>query len=541
MTTLREPQKMPLDGLAAKAGTAAGASLPVRAAVFVVLVGFYLLTAPWYHTTAVDSYNFAHLIVERPYMQASNRLFLWLGAVHGLYDLVALVVPDPDPFLVIGVANAVMTAFTVILMQSLLCRFLGVSIAASWLTAGIFAVSYGTWRYATELEVYPFAALAGVVLLHLAFRAGEGPRSGRAGALIATAIFGALVTLAYQPMGIVAGFAVPAYLLLRLALWPTVTYLATYGGLTGAGMLLIGGLRSHGETAGVAGMLDTDGKLPVLPPLSDLGLAVVAFGQNLLSMNWVFMFEPTRQVIEERFRDQFIQELVASEQRYLGQSLFLLTLPIAAAVLIAALVVVLRPSRQPAVSAAEVCLLVWLGVHAAMAILLHPTGFETWLPALVPFVLLAGIRIVGPLVASGWRIIPVLALATMLVHNWYGGVGFLAMADKDYNVERGGPVLSVAGPGDLIVVDTNWAFERYLYYVGTSGTYLIQRSGIDDLGTVAQATLAAGGRVFVFDDVLAAHPDVMAAWPDAARLAETAERIDLGGLGYALVVKPPAP
>ena len=58
-------------------------------------------------------------------------------------------------------------------------------------------------------------------------------------------------------------------------------------------MLLIGDLRSSGEQRASRGMLDTDGKLPVFPPLSDLGLAVVAFGQNLVSFNWAFMFEPT--------------------------------------------------------------------------------------------------------------------------------------------------------------------------------------------------------------------------------------------------------
>jgi hypothetical protein len=176
-----------------------------------------------------------------------------------------------------------------------------------------------------------------------------------------------------------------------------------------------------------------------------------------------------------------------------------------------------------------------------MALLLQPSGFETWLPALVPFMLLAGIRIVGPMAASGWRLLPILALATMLVHNWFAGVGFLALADRDYNVARGGPVLSLAGPGDLLVVDSNWAFERYLNYSGDGATYLISRSGIENLDEAAKAALGAGARIFVFDDVLAAHPDVIAAWSDTARPARTAERIDLGDLGYAVVVQAAAP
>jgi hypothetical protein len=534
---MRDPDELLMNGPLTQGAPSKALALVRRAAVFVALVAFYLLTAPWYHTTAVDSYNFAHMVVDRPYMDVGNRLFLWLTAMHALYDIAAWIVPDPDPFLVAGVANAIITALAVILMQSLLRRHLGLSDEASWLTAGLFAISYGTWRYATEFEVYAFAALASIVLLHLAFRTGDKTIPRRTRAILATAAFGAVATLAYQPIGIVAGFAIPAYLLLRLALWPTVTYLAAYSMLTGAGMLIIGGLRARGEIEGVAGMLDTDGKLPLLPPLSDIGVAAVAFGQNILSMNWVFMFEPTRQVIENRFRDQFIQELVASEQSYAGQSLFLLTLPVAATILIAALILILRPSRQRAISAAEVCLLLWLSTHAAMALLLHPTGFETWLPALVPFILLAGMRIVDPLVASGGRILPNLALATMLVHNWFAGVGFLALADKDYNVARGGQVLSLAGPDDLLVVDRNWAFERYLNYAGSSRTFLISALGLTGLNEAAEATLASGRRIFLFDDVLTGHPDVIGAWPDPAHLETTAERIDLGELGHVLILR----
>ena len=48
--------------------------------------------------------------------------------MHGLYDRVALVVPDPDPSLSPAVTNAMMTALAVVLMQSLLDRYLDVSV-----------------------------------------------------------------------------------------------------------------------------------------------------------------------------------------------------------------------------------------------------------------------------------------------------------------------------------------------------------------------------------------------------------------------------
>ena len=508
-----------------------------HAVVFLALVAFYLLTAPWYHTTAVDSYDFAHAIVERQYLQAGTRLFLWLTTMHALYDIVSWVVPEPNPFVVIAVANAIATALAVLLLQRLLRMYLGLSEEGSWMTAGLFAVSYGTWRYATELEVYAFAALYSLIILHLAFRADHVPDARRTTAIVIAAVFGAFATLSYQPLGIVAGFVAPTYLVLRMAVRFSVLYLACYGALTGAGILLVQTLKSPGAAPSAGRMLDTDGKLPVLPDLTDLGQAAVALLQNLMSVNWIFMFEPTRQVLEERFRDRFIQELVASDQTYIGDTLFFLTLPMAAGLLIVSLALVMRRSRQKPVSAAELGALVWLGIHAAMSLTLHPSGFETWLPALVPALMIIGSRIVDPLVSSGWRILPLLTLATFLVHNWFAGVGFFALADRDYNVERGGPVLSEAGPGDLLAVGQNWAFERYLNYESAAKTYLITGNDPQGLLEAAKASLAGGGRVFLFDDVFIEFPDVIESLTASDGHREIDRKIDLRDLGYALIVE----
>jgi hypothetical protein len=508
-----------------------------RAAIFLGLLAFYLLTAPWYHTTAIDSYDFAHLITERGYLGASTRLFLWQVTMHALYDMVSWVVPDPDPFVVVGVANAAATSVAVLLFQRLLRIHLGLSPEGSWLTAGLFALSYGTWRYATELEVYAFAALYSLIILHLAFRTDHVSPAGRTTAILVAAVFGTFATMSYQPIGIVAGFVVPTYLLLRLGVRSSALYLASYAALVGAGMLLVRMLKSSSVLPEAEGLLDTDGKIPTLPGLTDLGHASIAFAQNLLSVNWMFMFEPTRRVLEERYRDRFIQELVASDQTYVGDMLYVLTLPAAAVLVIVSLVLVMRRTRKRPVSAAELCAFVWLGIHAAMSLSLHPHGFETWLPALLPALMIIGVRVIDPLVVSGWRILPLLTLVTLAVHNWFAGVGFFALADKDYNVARGDPVLAVAGAGDVLVVGQNWAFERYLNYEGEAKTYLISRQGREGLDELAEATLSGGGRIFLFDDVFVEFPDAVEGL--RATVDQTADdrRIDLGELGYAVIVE----
>jgi hypothetical protein len=525
------------DGSAVEGLHMSAGAFATRAAIFLGLLAFYLLTAPWYHTTAVDSYDFAHLITEVGYLGASTRLFLWQVSMHALYDIVSWVLPDPDPFVVVGVANAAATSAAVLLLQRLLRIHLGLSPEGSWLTAGLFALSYGTWRYATEFEVYAFAALYSLIVLHLAFRSDHVPPAGRTAAILVAAVFGTFATLSYQPLGIVAGFVVPTYLLLRLGVRSTALYLASYAALVGVGMLVVRMLKSGSILSNADGLLDTDGKMPSLPGLSDLGLAWVAFAQNLLSVNWMFMFEPTRRVLEERYRDRFIQELVASDQTYAGDTLYVLTLPVAAALVVLSLALVLRRTRQRPVSAAELCAYVWLGIHAAMSLSLHPAGFETWLPALVPALMILGVRVVDPLVLSGWRLLPALTLVTLAVHNWFAGVGFFAMADRDYNVARGDPILAVAGAGDVMVVGRNWAFERYLNYQGEAKTYLISRQGREGLGELAVATLSGGGRVFLFDDVFVEFPGALESMGAAVDPPGGDRRIDLGELGYAVIVE----
>ena len=65
------------------------------------------------------------------------RLFLWIVAMQGLYSAAALVVIDPDPFRLIGFANAIQTALAVMLFARLLMRDFSVDHRSAWLSAGL--------------------------------------------------------------------------------------------------------------------------------------------------------------------------------------------------------------------------------------------------------------------------------------------------------------------------------------------------------------------------------------------------------------------
>ena len=179
-------------------------------------------------------------------------------------------------------------------------------------------------------------------------------------------------------------------------------------------------------------------------------------------------------------------------------------------------------------------MITWLVIHGAMALLLHPYGFETWLPSLVPALLLIGSRLAGPLAERGHTPLLAATLAVFVVHNWFAGTAVFALAKDDYNRLRADPVTALAAPGDLLVVGSNWAFERYLNYTTDTPVILLSRDVSTDLASAIEDTLARGGRVFLFDDVMTTAPEPAQAL--AAEYRDGARRIELGGTGYALAI-----
>src|SRR6056297_2452419 len=97
--------------------------LGLRLGAALVLGAFYFLSAPQNHGTALDSYGFAYWISDLPISAAPElRLFLWIAALQLVYDAVSLFVTDPDPFVVLGLLNALQTAAAVVLLERILSR-----------------------------------------------------------------------------------------------------------------------------------------------------------------------------------------------------------------------------------------------------------------------------------------------------------------------------------------------------------------------------------------------------------------------------------
>ncbi|WP_171121511.1 MULTISPECIES: DUF2723 domain-containing protein [unclassified Ruegeria] len=515
----------------------------LRVSVFCILTVSYLVTAPEYHTTAIDSYYFAEIISQHDLFEAPVRLLLWLSSMQLLYRIVSIFQAEPDPFLILSIANAIFASLSVILLERLLSRQFAVPSPASWLTAATFGVSYGTWRYATELEVYPSAMLFTIVLLTLAFSSAGMVPSARSKRIWITAIAGAVASFFYQPLGIVAGIAIPVFFLSRRVMKDLIQYCAIYGLFLAAGFLSLA--RTGGSSDPLHTILDTDGKVVVLPDMVSLSASAVAFFQNLLSANWMFAFPPTRDVIESKFADHFMHELVATDPAYWGYRLFLLTIPAALVLLLLAVVRVLKARERRPLTSPELSAISLLTVQALMVLGLHPEGFEAWLPTLVPVFLLLGSRISGPLQRSGHVSVLVLIVAVFGVHNWFAGVGVFANATRDYNRILAEPAITRLGEKDLVIIGADWPLFKYLNYVGAADTIFAKDTQTDVILSRLEGTMDSGHQVMIYPDVIA--PSVLAL-KQASNLTEVyskmpkqaiakGEKIEFGELGYGLLLK----
>ncbi len=515
----------------------------LRTCAFCFLTAAYLITAPEYHTTAIDSFYFAEVITESDIFEAPVRLLLWLSSMQVLYRIVSLFQVDPDPFVIIGITNAIFASASVILLERLLSRHFDVPPPASWLTAATFGVSYGAWRYATELEVYSSAMLFTIILFSLAFSTEALDPLARSRRIWMTAIAGAVASFFYQPLGIVAGVAIPVFFLSRRVLKDFFQYCTIYGVFLAAGFLSLA--RTSEFSDPLRTVLDTDGKVVVLPDMVSLSASVVAFLQNLLSANWIFAFPPTRHVIESNFADYFVHELVATDPPYWGVHLFYFTIPAAIALLVTSVICIQKSGERCSLTGAELSAISLLAVQSLMVLALHPEGFEAWLPTLVPVFLLLGSRLSGPLERAGRTSLLVMIVAVFAVHNWFAGVGVFANAERDYNRIMAEPAITRLSERDLVIIGADWPLFKYLSYFGAADMIFVKDTQTEVILSRVAETMERGHQVMIYPDVIAPSdlaleqagniPSVYAKLPYQAM--ERGEKVEFGELGYGLLLR----
>ena len=520
-----------------------------QAVAFFSLFVIYWLTAPNAHTMAIDSYHFAHILTRPDPVTFPERLYLWLVTMRGALELSRLAGGTSDPFVLVGLLNAAQTALAAVLFDKLLRRGFHVPPPAALVTTAIFAFSYGVWRYATELEVYASAHLMAIVLMLLAVSVTEGSSQSRTRGVLVAAAFGAFVSLAYQPLGIVAGFAIVILIFSGGTVRLAISYLVAYLTILAGAFLALNVLANPGTGLANSDVLDSDGKIPELPEVAELLPALIAFFQNVTSVNWAFAYPPTRAVLEEGYQAEFAQELVATSPAFFGYWVFAATIPALVVLFSVICFHALREGKLRSLLPAEYGAFAWLFAYAAMVLSLDHDGFEAWLPAITPFLLILGSRLAAPLSGSRHFRLLLFIWAVSVVHNSLAGVGVFATASRDYNVERGDPVTMRALEDDLILIGADWPLERYINYKGEGRTILVSRSlPLQDSIDAIEDAVASGHQVFIYHDLLNPSDWAMEIQPELsafrhlvpAELLSGAKKIDLtDGASFHLLSKQP--
>lgn len=545
---------------AAEAGTKAGEAADGAARrsdlwLFLTFAALYLATWPVNHAISIDPYFYARMITAEPMSAVPHpRLMLWILAMQALYRSAAAIMPGIDPFTIIGAVNALVTALAVALMARVLRTGLGLPTATARLGAVLFGLSYGVWRYATEIEVYALAMCAALGLVLMAL-ANDRAAQGSGGApVLALAVAAGLLGLFYQPLAILTMLAVPGLLMWRGRLRALVVYCAIAGLLTLGGFALGAVFGNHDRaTATVDFVLQTRELRPTMPGLRTIVAALYGFGSDILSTTWMLAHEALRAAFLRLSPGEIFDEEIFAAGRA-GWLAFVpaLTLPAAAVGLGGLAVRAARwgggcpPAGARGQGAPIALILLWFLAHAAMMTILSPSGFEGWLLAAVPFWMIVARWLLAPALAAGGAVWGWLLVAAFLLHNGLAGVAIQHGPSGDYFRARTDAVLAETGPGDLIVIATNWNLHQYLRHRARAETLRADEVGAEATRAAIAAALGRGARVVMLDDM--EHPpaalrfeapdtaDALAAL--AAEVLPGARRLATGDVGWAYELAP---
>ena len=494
-----------MSGLARRVevGTGTGARrLSSLMTLLLPIATFYFVTAPANHSLAVDAYYYADLITRSPLDGVPHRrAMLWILGMQGLYQAAAVFVSDPDPFLIARIVNSVLTALAVLLLARILERDFGESRSSAGLTAALFGVCYGVWRYATEIEVYAPAVLASLLIVHATFASDRATTESPAGQIVRLAALGGIATLVYQPLGFLPALAVPAYLLARGRLRQLPLYYLVAGTIVLAGFggaYLLGRQGPEGDP--ISFVFHTEDLQPSVLTPTGFAKMIYAIGSSVLSTHWASAHESIRAVMMAA-ADDAKDEIYAATRAGWVVWVPVVTLPVALALTLGLVPFAWRRRLDPGIRTKHRMIAFWLLLHAIMKMVLHPGGLEGWILALVPMSILVGVNLVGPAVGAGRRGLVAAFVAVMFAHNLLAGLGVLRSPAGDYLYARGDPILARTGPDDLIaLIPRDWRLQSYLDYEGDALTLRVDPASKEIVRQAITETLAAGGRVVVLDN-----------------------------------------
>lgn len=481
--------------------------------VAILLLAVFSFTTPGNHSEAEDVYDFALKVEQGNFAdQAGVNRVLALPTFGLLYDTAQSMGYGGRAFPFMVFINRTLAVLCVFLFWKLLCIegdngnrranmdtmkdappvHRSSSIRQQLPKTLLLAFSYGFWRYANEAETYILASVFVLSTWCLVLR-------GRWLWAVLLSSIGVLVHLLNM---VPLLLAIPVYYLLSRQVKQALIHGLAAVALIGLGYGISApwldwsqlGAHHHGLESGLQ--------------LSNLLRAGVAFGQTLLSGNFVFGFEAAREALVGAFPSRMLgEEFFMAEHMdpwipwagcvtlalftfcFLGFGLAALMRP-------KAVLECSSPARFPRhignkkhknPRAFFYASLVWLLLYFAVVIVTEAGSPELWIMALIPFWLL-----LSPLLNNfyGWVLVVIL-----FVHNLVAGLLPVMSSDGDYHAAKGRWLIEHAQPEDLILSDYEPVMIFYLNYYGDAK---VINSGMTQPNDLQLILGRAEGRVYAF-------------------------------------------
>lgn len=488
-------------------------------AFFVLLCGFFVLTAPANHSEAEDSYYYAGMAehgVLNGMFHAHHLLYLPLMRI--IFRAAQYAGYAGRAFPVLTGVSLIAGALAVCLFAALLRRAGEKRTAVIPFTCALL-FSYGFWRYSTTVEIYAPAAMLSLLTVYCAVRGEKRPF------FIGSVLSGSFALLLHLVTIPAVLLAVPVlYVFLRQKA-RAVSYVLTVLLITGT---VYGAVAGFGIRPAVfTDTLVQRGSL--VSPLTWLG-GLAAWGQAVLSGNFLFSIPAAAGQIVQLFPFQMLQE-----ELYMGQqarpSAVLISPFTFGAALIAAAVIFYAAVRNfrpvwTGRSAVLVPVFIWFAGAAGLAFCFEPANPETWICVLPPFWLLAGLVWNEMPAGRVLRRMPAVLASALLLHNWSGGMSLIESPDSDYCRQKSAWISKEVLPGDLILTADSHSFATFLEYQTPAR---VMDAKFIDSAQWDELRRQTSGRIFVFDDVVRLLPPVARRTPEAVRaIRETAKQIQPG-------------
>jgi hypothetical protein len=506
--------------------TALGLTRAAVGLIFAALVAFYAITMPANTVEAIDGYDYA-LAAETIALDTTHdtRSILFHKFNRVVYLASKQIKPDIRAYELLRWTSIVAAAGAVILFARLMVVGFQLAPSVAWLGAGLLGVSYGFWRYGTEVEVYASSTTLILAVLNLVIDAERREPYGPFGLLPAGWLAGIAASF-YQPTAIALFIAMPVLLLSARSFVRFAIYGAT-GTFVVMFVLVAAFFAREGYLPDAITLLafinERGGEFPA-PPLSlwTFVQGALAVGHDLVTSHWLYAFDAVNtwlaRNVPQRFY-RFEETIYAATQspslaRIALYAFGLLIISSAFAVASA-----VRGWRGFTHIRLSLFMVAWFVTHAAITMRLDPSTEEPWIISTTPLIALLTIYVIAPACAAAGPRSVVAVVASLFVVNYAGGIGLYANGHNERRRIDMAYLEANAKPGDVLVASSrehsDWLHARYrlgltvVYATGsTARTFGIdlRRDIIAPTGALLAAFAKDGRQVFALERAL--YPDV---------------------------------